>query len=465
MTDDRLELVGGGRQVPVLGGGTVPATFLDAAASAPALTGVRDVVDEFLPWYSSVHRGAGWTSQVSTHAYESSRRAVATFVGARADDVVVFTRNTTDALNLLASAVPSDGCVVTFGAEHHANLLPWRRGRVTHLPVPDDPADLTTRLDEALADCPRERTLVAVTGASNVTGELWPVRALAAVARRHGARIVVDAAQLAPHAPVDMADDDVDWVVLSGHKLYAPYGAGALVGRQDWLEAREPYLAGGGAVAFVTLDDVAWGRLPDRQEAGSPNVVGAVALAAACRILGTYGMDRIAEHEAELAEHARHGLAMIPGVRQLALWGPEHPRIGVVTFDVDGWHHGHLATVLSAEHGVAVRDGCFCAHPLMLRLLDVPEPDAERMRADLLAGRHLDIPGAVRMSTSVATTTDDLDRALVALATVVRDGPRHDYRYDDATSTWVPAHDDRVLPGIAALAGAVPDDHVPGCRA
>lgn len=459
-----LELLGAGRDVPVLGGGTMPATFLDAAASTPVLTGVHDVVEEFLPWYSSVHRGAGWTSQVSTRAYEASRLAVAAFVGARDDDVVVFTRNTTDSINLLASTVPADGCVITFGAEHHANLLPWRRGDVTHLPVPDDPSELAGALEEALAGCPSGRTLVSVTGASNVTGELWPIRELAAVAHRHGARIVVDAAQLAPHAAIDMAADELDWIVMSGHKLYAPYGTGALVGRQDWLEQRDPYLAGGGAVAFVTLEDVAWGRLPDRQEAGSPNVVGAVAMAAACRILGEYGMDRIAAHETELAAHARAGLAAIGGIRQFSLWGPDHPRIGVATFDVEGWHHGLVAAVLSAEYGVAVRDGCFCAHPLMLRLLDVHEDKAEEIRQALAAGLHAEVPGAIRMSTSVATTTADLDRAIDALAKVVHDGPGRDYVFDEAHGTWAPKDDDRPLPDIAALIGGAEEAPLPGCR-
>lgn len=458
-----LELVGQGMEVPVLGGGTVPGTFLDAAASTPALTAVHDAVEEFLPWYSSVHRGAGWTSQIATRAYEASRRAVADFVGARDDDVVVFTRNTTDAMNMLASAVPADGCVVTFAGEHHANMLPWRRGEVTHLPVPQDPTDLVPMLAEALASCPADKTLVAVTGASNVTGELWPVADLAACAHANGARIVVDAAQLAPHAVIDMAGDQLDWIAMSGHKLYAPYGAGALVGRQDWLDANEPHLAGGGAVAFVTLEDVAWTRLPDRQEAGSPNVVGAVAMAAACRVLGEHGMDRIAAHEADLAAHADRRLAAIPGVRPLRLWGEGHPRIGVATFDVDGMDHGLVATILSAEHGIAVRDGCFCAHPLMLRLLDVPDAEAERIRSELVAGRHAAVPGAIRMSTSVVTTTADLDHAIDCLEQVIADGPTATYRHDEAHGTWHPDPDDRPLPPLAALAGADLGDILPGC--
>lgn len=229
-------LMGDPKVVPLVGGGQAPYLNFDFAASAPALVEVDRCVQEFLPWYSSVHRGAGFKSQVSTAAYEHARAEVAAFVGARPDDVAVFTRNTTDSLNVLASCLPEDTRVVTFEAEHHANLLPWRRRSVTHLPVTDEVEGLAPALDAALGELPGEGpVLFAVTSVSNVTGEIWPVAELTAVARRHGARVVVDAAQLAPHGPVALADWDADWVVLSGHKLYAPYGVGALVGRPDWL--------------------------------------------------------------------------------------------------------------------------------------------------------------------------------------------------------------------------------------
>lgn len=228
---------------------------LDHAASAPCARAAADAVAELLPWYASVHRGAGALSQRCTLAYERARQTVGDFFGARADDHVVFTRNTTDALNLLARALPAGTTVVTFAGEHHANLLPWPRGSV-RLPVPESPGAAVRSLDAALAELRRggvsgPPVLVAVTAASNVTGERWPVAELARAARRHGARIVVDAAQLAPHAPVDVADLDVDYLAVSGHKLYAPFGAGVLLGRADWLDEAPPYLAGGGATGHV----------------------------------------------------------------------------------------------------------------------------------------------------------------------------------------------------------------------
>lgn len=225
---------------------------LDYAATAPCARVAADAVAELLPWYGSVHRGAGRLSQRCTMAYETAREQIRSFLGCRPEDHVVFTRNTTDALNLLAGAVPKGRSVAVFDGEHHANLLPWRQ--VVRLPVPGTPAEVAGIVDATLTEQQRRGepvALVSVTGASNVTGELWPVTELVRVVHRHGARIALDIAQLAPHAPVDIAVLDVDYVALPGHKMYAPFGVGVLAGRADWLDAAAPYLAGGGATARV----------------------------------------------------------------------------------------------------------------------------------------------------------------------------------------------------------------------
>lgn len=441
-----LPLVGEDMDVPLLGGRRGRYVNLDFAASAPALEAVRDAVNDFLPWYSSVHRGAGWKSQLATRAYEDARGEVAEFVGARPDDVVVFTRNTTDSLNLLAATLP-DGCrVVAFGNEHHANLLPWRRRDAYYLEPPSSAEQAVGLLDVALARMAGGPVLVTIAGASNVTGELWPVAQLAEVAHRHGARIVVDAAQLAPHAPIGMTAWGVDYLAFSGHKLYAPYGAGVLVGRRDWLSTGEPFLAGGGAVRFVSTDDVAWADAPDRQEAGSPNVVGAVAIGAACRALRCYGMDRIAAEEAELKTYIDTRLREVPRLVRYQLWESAHPRIGVATFNLPGMHHALVAAALAGEYGVAVRDGCFCAHPLMMRLLDVDKDAAAGIRAELVAGHHARVPGAVRLSTGLTTTRADIDQAVTALCELAERGAAWRYLLDDATGRYLPEPDDRTWP-------------------
>ena len=356
------------RPLDVLG---VPGEInLDYAASAPCARAAADAVAELLPWYASVHRGAGALSRRCTLAYERARQTVGDFFGARADDHVIFTRNTTDALNLLARALPAGTTVVTFAGEHHANLLPWPRGSV-RLPVPADPAGAVRALAAALTELRRDATagppvLVAVTGASNVTGERWPVAELARVAHRHGARIAVDAAQLAPHGPVDLAAPGLDYLAVSGHKLYAPFGAGVLVGRTGWTRPRRTWPVAARPPGRVA-QDVTWAG-PPRHEGGTPNLLGAVALAAACWQVASLPAGAVAAHEGALLRRLSGGLEGIGGVRPLRLWPDEADRIGVVSFTVDGWPAALVAQYLSAEHGIGVRDGRFCAHPLLARL-------------------------------------------------------------------------------------------------
>lgn len=429
-------VVGSALRVPLVTGERVEYANLDHAASAPCLAQVRDAVDELLPWYASVHRGAGFASQVSTRVYEQARDSVRRFLGARSSDTVVFTRNTTDSLNLLARSLPRHTSVVLFDSEHHAALLPWRGPNVRRVRTPGSAAEAVQVLDRALADCPEGPRLVVVTGASNVTGELWPVAELAKVARDHGARVALDAAQLAPHRPVDLRALDVDYAVLSGHKIYAPFGAGVLVGRADWLQAADPYLVGGGATRKVTDHGdrlgVAWSAVPERHEAGSPNVVGVHALAVACDVLGRH-WEQTVEHERVLLERLRSGLATIPGLRELSIFGADQDRVGVVSFTVGGHDAGYLAAALSAEHGIGVRDGAFCAHIVVNRLLD-------------RAGAHEQ--RALRASLGLGSTVDHVDRLVAALRALVTEGPGWSYTQQDGR--WVPENDQRPLPPFLA---------------
>ncbi|WP_225628950.1 aminotransferase class V-fold PLP-dependent enzyme [Streptomyces werraensis] len=428
-----LPVLGRDVAVPLVTGGEVTYAALDYAASAPALQRVWDDVAAYAPYYGSVHRGAGYLSQLSTDLFENARRTVAEFLDCRADDHLVFTRSTTDSLNLLAAALP-DGCeVFVFETEHHAALLPWQRaGRVTVLDAPDSPAQAVATLERALADRdPYGPALVCVTGASNVTGELWPVRELAAAAHAHGARIVLDAAQLAPHRAVGVRDLDVDWVAFSGHKLYAPFGSGVLAGRADWLREAEPYLAGGGASRTVARRadggvDVRWHETAARHEAGSPNVIGAYAIASACKALTEAGFDALAAREETLVRAVREGLADVPEVRFLSLFGDDAPRVGVLSFVVDGWNSSHFAAALSAEYGIGVRDGLFCAHPLVRRLLGGDTGGAGECGAPEAGALN-----AIRVSFGAGTPEEHVARFVRAVRELVRDGARWKYRTVD----------------------------------
>jgi len=423
------DVVGAGLQVPLVTGGAVRYVNLDYAASAPALVAVADQVTGLLPLYSSVHRGAGYASAVCTSAYETARETVASFTGARADDVVIFTRNTTDALNLLAAAVP--GQVVHLDIEHHANLLPWRARGSRVVAAGFTLAETLAAVRDELAAAPT--ALLAVTGASNVTGECLPLAELADLAHAHGARIAVDGAQLVPHRRVDLAATGIDYLAFSGHKLYAPFGTGVLIGRRDWLDAAPPHLAGGGAVREVRLASTDWAPSPARHEGGTPNVLGAVALAAACRFVDSLPAGAVEAHEGFLVDRLAAGLAALDGIRTLRLWpGPDGAdRIGVVTFTVDGWPAQHVAQYLSAEHGIGVRDGRFCAHPLLARLTT----DGAALRASLGLGSR----------------AADVDRLVDALAALRAHGPS--WRYADAADGFAPRPDPRVLPGWVTGSG------------
>lgn len=405
--DRRIPAVlGSDLEVPIKGGRLIPYANLDYAASAPCLEPVSAAVAAALPAYSSVHRGAGYASQLTTARYEQARHTVRAFTGSRPDDAVIFTRNTTDATNLLARGLPEGTTVVVFDTEHHASLLPW--ANAVRLAIPAFPGEAVRAADEALAEIDGPKLLV-VTAASNVTGELWPIAALAHIAHRHGARILVDAAQLVPHRRLNLTALGLDYVVFSGHKLYAPFGAGALIGRADWLSRAEPYLKGGGAVRAVNDDGVHWHEDPEaRHEAGTPNVLGAIALAAACDALTSTGWSVLVDEEERLLSRLRAGLAGIEGVHELSLWGPDHARVGIVSFVVDGFTAREVAEALSGEYGIGVRDGKFCAHPFVRHLLGTGNGGCEDATAS-----------AVRASIGIGTTSEHVDRLITALRDLV----------------------------------------------
>ena len=447
------QLVGSGLLVPCLDGAERTAVELDQAASTQAHPDAVARVEAFLPWYSSVHRGAGFRSRRATAAYEEARRAVLSFAGRDPDggDIAIFCRNTTEALNHLAYRLrlSPDDVVVTTVVEHHANLLPWGRVATRRYVECSDAGTFTTDAVIAALDGGTIRpALLAVTSASNVTGWLPPIDDIIEAAHERGVPVVVDAAQLAPHRPLPTA---ADYLAFSGHKLYAPFGTGALIGPRFLFETGEPFLAGGGAVDLVGLDEVVWTTPPDREEAGSPNVIGAVALQAAMETLQTIGWDAIIAHERELAGRLATGLAAIDGVRILGPRGAE--RIGgnevetlpVAAFTVQGMHHALVAARLSAEYGVAVRHGCFCAHPYVVRLLGLSDQVVDDYRDEVLAGDHRNVPGAVRASAGLGTSGDDIDTLVAAVAELAGGSPAPvPYEQDPATGDYFPVTD---LPG------------------
>jgi selenocysteine lyase/cysteine desulfurase len=466
----RSRIVGIDHPVPLLDGSRRPYINLDNAASTPVLRDVLDTVNHFMQWYASVHRGTGFKSRVATQAYDDARGIVARFVGANArEHTVVFGKNTTEAINKVSYRLPlaSDDVVLVSLLEHHSNDLPWRaRARVVHIGVDAQGGLDEDHFDRLLAEHAGRVKLVAVTGGANVTGCMPDIHRLAIKAHAAGAQILVDCAQLAPHRAIHIGTLDdpahLDYVALSAHKLYAPFGTGALIGRRDTFTRGEPEYRGGGTIDFVATDSVAWAAAPDRDEAGTPNVAGAVALAASIQALQAIGLASIARHEAALTAYALERLAAVPGLR---LYGDADPRradqrLGVIPFNLEPYSHFLVASALSTEFGIGVRNGCFCAHPYLTQLLGLTPAEAQRIRSRLAGNDRRDMPGMVRISFALYNTADEVDALVDALATMARGDLRGRYRQDRSSGEFEAAGWRPDLDGCFKLRGHETDARV-----
>ena len=349
-----------------------PLVYLDNAATTQKPACVVDaMVNEYYTVNANVHRGVHFLSQQATDLHEAARKTVRQFINARESREIVFTRGTTESLNLVATAYgeaflnEGDEVIVSV-MEHHSNIVPWqmlreRKGIVLKVAPMTDEGVLDLEATERLFT-PRTK-LLSVAHVSNVLGTVNPVKQLAAMAHAHGAHILVDGAQSVPHFKVDVQDLDCDFLVFSGHKVYGPTGIGVLYGREALLDAMPPYQGGGEMIARVTFEHTTYERLPFKFEAGTPDYVGTHALAEALRYVNNLGMDQIHAHEAELTRYAMEQMQLIPGMH---LYGTAPGKDAVVAFNVGDIHPLDLGTLLD-RLGIAIRTGHHCAQPLMAR--------------------------------------------------------------------------------------------------
>ncbi len=369
--------------------------YLDSAATSQK---PGTVIEKISSFYSSknanVGRGLYRLAGEATVEYQRARSEVADFIGAESDEVI-FLRNTTEATNLLASSLDLDGDIVLSEMAHHSEQLPWRRKaereglEIKYIPTKDKKLDM-----EAAKDIIDEDTaLVSISHISNVFGVENPVEELADIAHENDALISVDGAQSVPRKPVDVKDMDVDFLSFSGHKMLAPNGIGCLYGRKDILKDMEPYQVGGGMIRTVKKDEVEWEEVPEKFEAGTPNVAGAVGLAEAISYLDEIGMDEVYRHDRELAEKARSELENIQGVDVLA---PKDEEISVVSFTMNFAHPHDIAEILNQEN-VAVRAGHHCAQPQM---------------------EKIGISGTTRVSPYIYNTEEDISKFIEAVKKV-----------------------------------------------
>ena len=376
--------------------------YLDAAASSPKPRSVIETMsDAYSHHYANVHRGIYELSEDATARFEGARRKVARFLGARSEREIVFVRNATEAINLVAYSwgranLKAGDRVVTTQLEHHANIVPWQQltrevgATLEYVAISDDGQ---LELDDLRAKLHGGVKLLAVAGVSNALGTINPLSELVSLGHEAGALVLVDAAQSAPHMPIDVVALDCDFLAISGHKMLGPSGIGALWGRRALLDAMPPFMTGGSMIIRVTMEGAEWNEVPHKFEAGTPAIVEAIGLGAAIDYLGVLGMDNVRAHERYLFEQAWAALSAIPGVWLLGPADPER-HAGVISFVLEGIHPHDVATVFDSE-GVAVRAGHHCAQPVMQRY---------------------DIPATTRASFYVYNDTDDV----VALADAVR---------------------------------------------
>ncbi len=377
--------------------------FLDSAASSQKPRAVVDAMtDYYYRSHANVHRGAYGLSREATGLYEAARQSLADFLGAGSEKEIVFTRNTTEAINLVAHGwgrrhVRQGDEIIVSHAEHHANLVPWHMlAAATGAVVRAIPLDADLRLDlEAYAGLLGPRTrLVSVAHMGNVTGVTNPITQMAAMAHAAGALFLADGAQGAPHMPVDVRELGADFYTVSGHKMCGPTGAGALWGRPEVLESMDPFLGGGEMIREVYVDRSSFAGLPSRLEAGTPAIAEVIGLGVAARYLSEIGMQRIHDYDTQLTLQALAGLKDVPGV---TLYGPEgEDRGGIVSFNLDGVHAHDVAAALD-RRGIAVRSGKHCAQPLM---------------------RWIGIDACVRASFYFYNTPEEIDRFVEAVGEV-----------------------------------------------
>ncbi|MDQ1910064.1 cysteine desulfurase [Paenibacillus sp. GD4] len=376
-----------------------PLVYLDSAATSQKPQVVIDAIKHYYEWdNANVHRGVHTLGSRATDAYENAREKLRKFINARSTEEVIFTRGTTTALNLVASGYARTVCgegdeIVITPMEHHANLIPWQQvakatgATLKYIPLQEDGS---IRLEDVESTVTSRTKIVSVTYVSNVLGVVNPIKEITAIAHKNGAKMVVDGAQSTPHLKVDVQDLDCDFYALSGHKMCAPTGIGALYGKKELLQSMEPIEFGGEMIDHVGLYESTWKDLPWKFEGGTPIIAGAVGLGAAIDFLESIGMDAIDKHEKELTAYAMDRMLEIEG---LTVYGPKENRAGLITFNLDDVHPHDVATVLDAS-GVAVRAGHHCCQPLM---------------------RWLQVTATARASFYLYNNEEDVDRLIASL--------------------------------------------------
>ncbi|EJP6472657.1 aminotransferase class V-fold PLP-dependent enzyme [Clostridium botulinum] len=429
----RYLVVGSDTKVPLYNGQLSPCINFDNAATTPPLVSVVNAIVKFSPWYSSIHRGTGYKSQLSSKIYEDSREVIGRFVGADLEkDTVIYLKNTTEAINKLSYRLCScdEDIVLSTSMEHHSNDLPWRnKYKIDYIEVDEFGRLIMEDLENKLIKYGGKVKLVTITGASNVTGYINPIYDIAKLVHKFGSKILVDGAQLIPHYKISMKPhtslEHIDYLAFSAHKMYAPFGIGALIGPKETFIKGNPDYKGGGTVNVVTKDYVLWTDPPEKDEAGTPNVMGVVALVEAINSITRIGMKNIEVYEQNIFKYAFRSIAQIPDIKIYSCADINYPRVAIIPFNINGMHHSITAEILSKEFGIAVRSGCFCAQPYVQQILNISKEEIGSYADKPMSER----PGMVRLSFGMYNDIYEIDFLVMALNKIVQNKNKYLRKY------------------------------------
>jgi selenocysteine lyase/cysteine desulfurase len=417
---------------------------LNNAATTPPFQKTLEAVNSFLETYGALHRGAGPRARITCDKVEEAIAHIRTFVNCQPEHALLFTQNTSSAINMLARLLKleSDSIILTSEIEHTSNNLPWRyntNAEVVEINAFNNGALDYADLEQKVQRYGKRLKLISVSGASNQTGYIPDLRRMSDLAHSCGALFFVDAAQLAPHRHIDMLEDGIDSLAFSAHKVYAPFGIGVLVLPRHLLDTTPPD-PGGGSIDMISDRDIIWSPPAERHQTGTWNATGIVALGASCQILMETGWDNVTRHERELVNYTATMLAQVPGLKMhipSELYEAEN-RIGTFPFNLPELHHSLVAAILEHEHGIEVRSGTICNHRLVRRWFNISEAEQSEREEKIKGGDRLASYGIVRASLGIHNTHEDIDALTTALTYISTKGYNLHYKAMPSLETFEP---------------------------
>lgn len=428
------KVIGTNKEFVLKTGKTVRVVKLNNAATTSPFQQTMDAVNEYIETYGAFHRGAGPHANLTYEKTQTAIGYIKKFIGLGAEQSVLFTHNTSSAINLFIRILKlnSEDVIITSMIEHTSNNLPWSHNsaaKVVYVKAFDDGSLDYDDLENKIKEHSKRVKLVAITGASNLSGYIPDMPRIAKLAHEQGALLFVDAAQLAPHRPIDMVRDGIDALAFSAHKAYAPFGLGVLALPTKLLET-EPVDPGGGSIDMISDTNIVWAPASIRHQTGTWNVTGIVATGESCHLLMETGWENVIAHEREIVAYAAEQLATVPKLTMYV--APEKyvtdDRIGTFVFNLEGYHHAHLAAILENEYGIETRAGTICNHKLVRRWMKIDDAAQTEIEKEIMAGNRLASYGIVRASLAIHNTKEDIDALVSALKQIEKNSTQLKYK-------------------------------------